>query len=221
MCGASGMPPSNPKPPAAPSLPEHPQPPPVPKEGGDAKGWHPPAAGTGATFPPSPDATLRLGSSPGGFYYPAADDGQLTNHITPPQHAGSRATTALGGEHGQVPTTPPSSSPWPPRPLCLHPSPAAGFGVQPPPSHLVPGTRRVAPCPGTVPSCPINPGQPQVVGCWCCTGWLASPWGACRGTGRWDRSPAAAPHPKKGTSTGARGTGLTSERPVPLLPLQQ
>lgn len=186
-----------------------------------------PRAGTpqprGPGPPSHPPRMPRCGSGalPGAFI--TLQQTTVSSQITS-RHRGTRGAEPprpWEGSTGRCPPPPPSSSPWPPRPLCLHPSPAAGFGVQPPPSHLVPGTRRVAPCPGTVPSCPINPGQPQVVGCWCCTGWLASPWGACRGTGRWDRSPAAAPHPKKGTSTGARGTGLTSERPVPLLPLQQ
>lgn len=89
-----------------------------PQRGGDAKRWHPPATGTGATFPPSPATTLQLGSSPGGFYYPAADDGQLPNPITArgePSHHGPGRGAWAGARHHpqQLPTTTETPSPPP------------------------------------------------------------------------------------------------------------
>ena len=185
-----------------------------PQRGGDAKRWPPPPTGTGATFPPSPATTLQLGSSPGGFLLPRS-----RRRSAPKSHHGTRGAEPprpREGSTGRCPLPPPAAP-------HDHRDPIASTRLQQPDLGCSPrpATRRVAPCPGTVPPAPKTRGSPRLWDAGAAPGWLASPWGACRGMGRWDQSPEPAPHPKKGTSMGTRGTGLTSERPVPLLPLYQ
>lgn len=62
-----------------------------------------PTEAGGESHHPPPLPHLSPGASPGGFYYPAADNGHLTNHITPPwlrQSAGSRAASATALPEG-------------------------------------------------------------------------------------------------------------------------
>lgn len=161
------------------------------------------------SHPPRPPPYIS-GALPGAFITPQQTT--VSSQI-PSWHAGSRATTAPGGEHGQVPATTPHD----------HRDPFTSTRLQQPDLGCSPrpATRRVAPCPGTVPPAPKTRGSPSLWDAGAAPGWLASPWGACRGTGWWDQSLAPAPNPKNGTSMGTRGTGLTSECPVPLLPLYQ
>lgn len=189
--------------------------------GGRCQGLAPPSRGDRGHLPTLPGCHAAARELSRGLLLPCSRrrSAHKSHHATAargePSHHGPGRGARAGAHHPpqQLPVA--TETPLPP-PVSSSRIWGAAPAQPPRPWH-----KKGGPVPRHRPSCPINPGQPQVVGCWCCTGWLASPWGACRGTGRWDRSPTAAPHPKKGTSTGARGTGLTSERPVPLLPLQQ